>query len=354
MQEIEISKISSSPYQNRKKFHGIDELAESLQRDGLIHPVVVREVDGNYELVVGERRLKATATFKETITAIVKDYTNLEARRVVAAENMQRDNPSAIEEVEAIIGMVDAELFENAEYVEFADTPQKRVKYLLGKLDSDRRNNTEFFTHKFMGKIESIFTQLPRKKEWRSFYVNDLPMLNIDIEIQEISMDNKLNKAQTKSLSNLKKNAPEAFKDIVKNIDDDGVINMGVDDDGETITLQDTSAKEIKFEGFTSDVLATKNTGDEESYTPIDYIESARVVMNGICLDPASNQMAQINVKANNYYTVDDDGLTKEWGGKVWIRRLIPAHPKASCYSTCWARLLNSRLRLEQNVNEMV
>ncbi len=47
MQEIEISKISSSPYQNRKKFHGIDELAESLQRDGLIHPVVVREVDGN-------------------------------------------------------------------------------------------------------------------------------------------------------------------------------------------------------------------------------------------------------------------------------------------------------------------
>jgi hypothetical protein len=170
-----------------------------------------------------------------------------------------------------------------------------------------------------MGQVESIFTQLPRKKEWRSFYVNDLPMLNIDIEIQEISMDNKLNKAQTKSLSNLKKNAPEAFKDIVKNIDDDGVINMGVDDDGETITLQDTSAKEIKFEGFTSDVLATKNTGDEESYTPIDYLESARVVMNGICLDPASNQMAQINVKANNYYTVDDDGLTKEWGGKVWM-----------------------------------
>jgi len=160
MQEIEISKISSSPYQNRKKFHGIDELAESLQRDGLIHPVVVREVDGNYELVVGERRLKATATFKETITAIVKDYTNLEARRVVAAENMQRDNPSAIEEVEAIIGMVDAELFKNAEYVEFADTPQKRVKYLLGKLDSDRRNNTEFFTHKFMGKIVSYLKTL--------------------------------------------------------------------------------------------------------------------------------------------------------------------------------------------------
>ena len=155
MQEIEISKISSSPYQNRKKFHGIDELAESLQRDGLIHPVVVREVDGNYELVVGERRLKATATFKETITAIVKDYTNLEARRVVAAENMQRDNPSAIEEVEAIIGMVDAELFENAEYVEFADTQQKRVKYLLGKLDSDRRRNTNEMSHKFMGQVES-------------------------------------------------------------------------------------------------------------------------------------------------------------------------------------------------------
>jgi len=67
------------------------------------------------------------------------------------------------------------------------------------------------------------------------------------------------------------------------------------------------------------DALADKHTGDEESYTPAKYIESARLVMGGIDLDPASNDMAQKTVKANRYFTVADNGLDQEWAGNVFM-----------------------------------
>lgn len=66
-------------------------------------------------------------------------------------------------------------------------------------------------------------------------------------------------------------------------------------------------------------VLAMKHTGDEESYTPSAYIESAVEVMGKIDLDPASNEMAQLTVNADHFYTAESDGLTKEWRGKVWM-----------------------------------
>ena len=325
MIEIKLADITPSPFQHRKKFHGIDELAESLKREGLIHPIVVREVADKFELVVGERRLRATKTFAKTITAIVKEYTDLEARRVVAAENMQRDNPSAIEEVEAIIGMVDAELYDNEEYVGFGETDVLRVKFLLTKLDSDYKNNTDKFRHKFMSKIESIFSQLPRKKEWRSFYVNDLPTLGIDEEVIDIAIDNKLNKSQTKALGKLKKEAPKKFKELVESVDEDGVIDVGVDDDGEKVTLQDTSAKEIKdkqysYEQLKSNHVVHVSEGNNDWYTPEKYIESARLVLGSIDLDPASSELAQKTVKAKVYYTAATNGLDKTWDcNTVWM-----------------------------------
>ncbi len=65
--------------------------------------------------------------------------------------------------------------------------------------------------------------------------------------------------------------------------------------------------------------VASLHTGDEESYTPSQYIESARKVMLAIDLDPASNDMAQETVKAAKYYTVNEDGLSQAWSGRVWM-----------------------------------
>ena len=63
----------------------------------------------------------------------------------------------------------------------------------------------------------------------------------------------------------------------------------------------------------------SNNSGENEWYTPEQYIESARIVMGSIDLDPASSIIANKRVKANVIFTKDDSGLEKEWFGNIWM-----------------------------------
>lgn len=112
IQEIEISKIVANPYQPRKMFkpEALQELADSIREHGVIQPVVVTETPIGYELVVGERRFRASQLAGlSKIPAIVKkkleDQTKLE---VALIENIQRQELNPIEEAQAYDRLIKA------------------------------------------------------------------------------------------------------------------------------------------------------------------------------------------------------------------------------------------------------
>lgn len=100
--EIDVGKIAPSRFQPRKVFDDaeISALAESIRTDGLIEPIVVRDGDrfGEYELIAGERRLRAVKQLQsKTILAYVRSCTTAESARLAFTENMQRENLTDIE-----------------------------------------------------------------------------------------------------------------------------------------------------------------------------------------------------------------------------------------------------------------
>jgi ParB family chromosome partitioning protein len=77
------------------------------------------------------------------------------------------------------------------------------------------------------------------------------------------------------------------------------------------------AAKEKKAATSTGDFHVSQ--GNNDWYTPAEYIEAARAVMGGIDLDPASSDHAQQIVQATAYFTQETNGLQQEWHGRVWM-----------------------------------
>lgn len=104
--EIPIDKISLNPYQPRKNFDSdaISELAKSIKQYGVIQPITVRRnFIGGYELVSGERRLKASRLINCThMPCIVIDVTENDSAVIALLENLQRADLSYWEEAEAM------------------------------------------------------------------------------------------------------------------------------------------------------------------------------------------------------------------------------------------------------------
>lgn len=63
----------------------------------------------------------------------------------------------------------------------------------------------------------------------------------------------------------------------------------------------------------------TLNSGNEEWYTPPIYTDAARLVLGCIDLDPASSDVANTSVRASQFFTESDDGLSQQWKGRVWM-----------------------------------
>lgn len=132
VEELPIHLIQASQYQPRVEFdeEDLDELAQSIAQHGVLQPVVVRKTEMGYELIVGERRLRACRRLGlTTIPAIVRDYGDKQAAELALIENLQRKDLRLFEEAEGYKRLLD----------EFGLT-QEELAARLGKTQSSIAN----------------------------------------------------------------------------------------------------------------------------------------------------------------------------------------------------------------------
>ncbi|MBR3168265.1 MAG: ParB/RepB/Spo0J family partition protein [Erysipelotrichaceae bacterium] len=107
---LPISEIRPNPYQPRKNFDQdkLKELAESIREHGVFQPIIVRKAIDGYELIAGERRLRASKLAgKEDIPAIVVEFSDQEMMEISLLENIQREDLNAVEEAAAYSQLIE-------------------------------------------------------------------------------------------------------------------------------------------------------------------------------------------------------------------------------------------------------
>ena len=103
--ELEVGAIKANPYQPRRVFdeEKLQELAASIKEFGVVQPLVVRQKGKGYELVAGERRLRAAVLAGLTsVPAIVKEYDDIKMMEIALVENIQRHDLNPIEEAQGL------------------------------------------------------------------------------------------------------------------------------------------------------------------------------------------------------------------------------------------------------------
>ncbi|WP_297953393.1 nucleoid occlusion protein [uncultured Lactobacillus sp.] len=165
IQDLELSKIVPNRYQPRREFSddSIKELAATLDKDGLLQPIVVREAgeEGQYEIIAGERRFRAAKSLGwETIPAIVNNMSDEQAASLAVIENLQREDLNPIDEAKAYTNLM--------------------------KLN----DLTQTALAKDMGKSQS-------------YVANKLRLLKLDDQVQQALIDGKITARHGRALLNL-------------------------------------------------------------------------------------------------------------------------------------------------------
>lgn len=140
---IPIGSIKPNPYQPRKDFNkkSLEELSQSIKAFGLIQPISVRKLQNeNYELIAGERRLRASELARlERIPAIIVEYRDKDSAMLALIENLQREDLNFVEEAEGYHNLIDDHGFTQQELAEKIGKSQSTIanKLRILKLSED-------------------------------------------------------------------------------------------------------------------------------------------------------------------------------------------------------------------------
>lgn len=319
---LAVDHIVPSPYQARKRFDeaSLLKLANSLKQDGLIQPVFCRPLAGHFEIIAGERRVRAARLAGMTvIEARVEEVDDRTARRLCLLENVHRLDLAPIEETSAIVAWLDVCLGDVEGYAELGKDDQARVGKVLGPLAAhegmlrqEKKPKTEQQYNKFIVPVTTAFTALNRPKTWESFYNNDfLAFRRMHASVKDTAIEHNLSQSQAKTLDTAKRSGGQQAVEAIE---------AKVEDQGGWHEVSATEMRQV-IEPFLPNAPThlVQATGEIEWYTPREYIEAARAVMGGIDLDPASCDYAQETVQATRYYTLQDNGLVLPWEGTVFM-----------------------------------
>lgn len=108
--EIPLTEIHPNPLQPRRRFddNKLEDLAASIRGHGVLAPVIVRQSQDGYELIAGERRVRAAGRAGlERIPAVIRDASNAEMLEVALIENLQREDLNPVEEAEVYRRLVE-------------------------------------------------------------------------------------------------------------------------------------------------------------------------------------------------------------------------------------------------------
>jgi ParB family chromosome partitioning protein len=202
---VPLARIIISATQPRRYFapEAMQMLVESVKKDGVLQPILVRPFGDKYELVAGERRYRAAKEAGLTdIPAVVREMSDSEAVRFALMENLQREDLNPVEETEGILELLAITL----------ELTTAEVPLLLQRLQKEIKRKK--LSHNVMGQpevesaqpelaiIQSVFDSLGRMS-WESFTSNRLPLLNLPVDILEALRAGRLEYTKAKEIAKL-------------------------------------------------------------------------------------------------------------------------------------------------------
>ena len=201
---LSIAQIKLPPSQPRRYFDSqkLDELSRSITKLGIIEPLLVRPLVGNeYELVAGERRLRAAQLAGLTeVPVFIREMDDNITTQVRLVENLQREDLNPIEETEGILELL---------VLHLDLTWDETVSY-LNKMRNvcDRYDEESELRHNVMSQpqtqiIEELFSWLG-KMNWQSFVKNRLPLLNLPDDLLSVLRSGQLEYTKAQAISKIK------------------------------------------------------------------------------------------------------------------------------------------------------
>lgn len=184
--EVKLSELMSNPYQPRKIFdeEALKELSESIKNFGVFQPIIVKKSIRGYNIIAGERRVKASRLAGlTTIPAVIRDFSDEQMMQIALLENLQRENLSAIEEATAYRDIINALQLTQEELANKLGKSRSHITNMLGllKLPTDvqdmvLKNEISMGHARVLSKLENVddIKELADKVKGDSLSVREL------------------------------------------------------------------------------------------------------------------------------------------------------------------------------------